>query len=449
MQRGCAGPTQLNHYRYYVSKECLGRALDAVNSALYHLDRSDRVALYTTHCTHQAVTGNRPDLLFPLGLFSTGTEETFRDLAATIAKCGTQAWKPPRPNPSMAEVILGLAKSLENKDLRHRRTHVVLLSPAAHILHDVSKSCPDLYIHQINPAAIPFRRLTDPGDAHCMEECCKNVFISNWSQYQSLQGRIKRILKYARSVRPVGEIRQVCVDLRARDGCEIVQFSGDKDIASLRLGQVHTVFAKLRVSRSATKEVDLFSKNPIFNSSLDVKDLRQELQNSAIVGAVKVHLLDVQVYHRNTLHGSDCWNYTETPFLVVRKLGGLAPPFDTTVEVYKRQLFRKIVQLQMDEATNEAEAILATLTDDQEPLKKLVQRILKEAERYQQVLEYEQEHRQRLPLCPGPIAIETSPHEWLADVWSRKKTKRQGVAVVEEEEISGLIDGLRGLERLG
>lgn len=35
------------------------------------------------------------------------------------------------------------------------------------------------------------------------------------------------------------------------------------------------------------------------------------------------------------------------------------------------------------------------------------------------------------------------------DVWNRKKTKRQGIAVVEEEEISGLIDGLHGLERLG
>lgn len=420
-----------------------------MNGSLYHLERNDRLALYTTHCTHQSVTGNRPDLLFPLSYFDTGTEEIFRDLTASIANCGTQTWKPPRPNPSMAEVILGVAKSLKDKDLRYRRTHVVLLSPAAHVLHDVSQSCPNLHIHQINPAAIPFRRSPDAGDTHCIEQCCKNVFISNWSQYQSLQGCIKRILKYARSVKPVGEISQLCVDLRARDGCEIVEISGNKDIASLRLGQVHTVFAKLRVTRSATKEVNLLSQNPIFNSSLDVKDLRQQLQNAATLKAIKVHLLDVQVYHQNTLHRTDCWNYTETPFLVVRKLGGLAPPFDAAVEVHKRRLFRNFVRLHTDAATKEAESILATLTDDREPLGKLIQRILKEAERYRQVLEYEQEHRQRLPLCPGPIAIETSPHEWLVDVWSRKKTKRQGVAVVEEEEISGLIDGLHGLERLG
>ena len=167
------------------------------------------------------------------------------------------------------------------------------------------------------------------------------------------------------------------------------------------------------------------------------------------VGAIKVHPLDVQVYHQNTLHGSDCWNYTETPFLIVRDLGGLATPFDTTAEVHKRQWFDKFVRLNTDTARVEAEALLSTLTEDQESLRELVQRILKEVDHYQQVLEYEQEHRQKLPLCPGPIAVETSPHEWLMDVWNKKKTKRQDVAMVEEDEISALIDGLHGLERLG
>lgn len=420
-----------------------------MNGALYHLDRNDRVAFYTTHCTHQSITGNRPDLLYPLNYFDAGTEKILRDLTSSVARCGTQAWKPVRPNPSMAEVIMGIAKSLVDKDLRHRRAHVVLLSPAAHTLHDVSQSCPSLCVHQINPATIPFRRSPDVSDMDCVKKCCENVFISNRSQYQSLQGRIKRIVKYARSLKPVGRISQVYVDLRARDGCEIVDFSGDKDIASLRLGQIHTVFAKICVKRSATKEVDLLSRNPIFNSSLDVKDLRQQLQNAATVAAVKVHLLDVQIYHQNSLHGSDYWNYTETPFFVLRKLGGLAPPVSTAVEVQKRRLFRIFVQLHVDAAIKEAGAILATLTDNQEPLERLFRRILREVEHYQRVLEYEQEHRRRLPLCPGPIAIETSPHEWLVEVWSRKKTKRQGVAVVEEEEINGLIDGLYGLERLG
>lgn len=420
-----------------------------MNSALYHLDRGDRLALYATHCTHQSVTGNRPDLLFPLRPFSAETEETFRDLTAIVARYGTQSWKPPRPNPSMAEVILGVTRSLEGLDMKNRPTHLVLLSPTAHVLHDVSKSCPDLYIHQVNPATIPFRRCSDVSEPECDDECCKNVFISNWSHFQSLPGRVKRILKYARSVKPLGEITKVCIDVRARHGCEVIEFLGLKDVASLRLGQVHTIFAKVRTTRSAMNAVDLLSRNPVFNSSLDHKELRQQLQNAATLGAVKVHLLDVQVYHQNTLHARDCWNYTETPFLVIRDLGGLAPPFDATVEVTKRRLFYKFVQLDTDSARMEAETIMSACTGYQEPLKKFVQRILMEIDRYQQVLDYEREHRQKLPLCPGPIAIEASPHEWLVDIWNRKKTKRQGVAVVEEKKISGLIDGLDGLERLG
>lgn len=123
--------------------------------------------------------------------------------------------------------------------MKNRPTHLVLLSPTAHVLHDVSKSCPDLYIHQVNPATIPFRRCSDVSEPECDDECCKNVFISNWSHFQSLPGRVKRILKYARSVKPLGEITKVCIDVRARHGCEVIEFLGLKDVASLRLGQVH------------------------------------------------------------------------------------------------------------------------------------------------------------------------------------------------------------------
>lgn len=349
----------------------------------------------------------------------------------------------------MAEVILGVVRSLERTNLKSRRTHVVLLSPAAHILHDVSKSRPDLYIHQVNPAAVPFRRFSEVGEPECHNDCCKNVFISNWGHFQSLPGRMKRIVKYARSLKPVGEITKVCIDVRAKDGCKITECVGLKDIANLRLGQVHTIFAKLQITRSAMRAVDLLSKNPVFNSSLDHKELRQQLQNAAIVGAVKAHLLDVQVYHQNSLHATDCWNYTETPFLVIRDLGGLAPPFDTTMEALKRRLFHKFVQLDAFSASIDAEAMLSSLTEAQGLLTKFVNRILKEVDHHQQVFEYEQDHRQKLPLCPGPITIEATPHEWLSDLWNRNKTKRRGVAVAENEELSGLIDRLHGPERLG
>lgn len=321
----------------------------------------------------------------------------------------------------------------------------MLLSPVLHVLHDVYKSSPDLFVHQISPASIPYRQRSG---SECVEECCDNVFISNWDHFQSLSTWVKRIIMHARSVEPTGAISHIFIDVRARDGCEVIECSGSKDVTSLRLGQVHTFFVKVRTIRSAAKAVDLSSKNPILNSSLDVKNLRQQLQNAVAVGAVKAHLLDIQVYHQNSLHGPDCWNYTETPLLIVCELGGLAPPLNTAQEVLKRRLFHVFVQLEPEMARSEAEALIAAHQGVQDSLKKLAHRMSREIEHYQQVLDYERECRQKLPMCPGPVVIEPSPHEWLAELWNKKKVRRQGIAVVGED-ISGLADDLPSLERLG
>lgn len=370
--------------------------------------------------------------MFPIGPFNSDTKEIFRDLVSAIAQCGTQTWTPPRPNPAMAEVILGIAKSLEGKHMKSHRTHILLLSPAAHVLHDVSKSYPDLFVHQISPATIPYRQRLNTSDVRCNAKCCKNVSVSNWNHFESVPSRIKRILKNARSVTPIGQISRVSIDVRARDGCEVIGSSGSKDLAALRLGQVHTLFIKVRTSRSTTTAVDLFSRDPVFNSSLDVKDLRQQLQNAVTVGAVKSHLLDVQVYHQNNLHGTDCWNYTEIPLLITSKLGGMAPPLSTEHEVHKRRLFHVFTHADNEEsAQREAEATLSAPGYDQEPLSKLIHRISREVDHLQQVSIYEQEYRRKLPLCPGPIVVEASPHEWLVDFWNKKKAKRQGIAMVE------------------
>jgi hypothetical protein len=303
----------------------------------------------------------------------------------------------------MAEVILGIAKSLEGKNMKMRRTHILLLSPAAHVLHDVSKSDPDLFVHQISPATIPYRQRPDTSDARCNSECCKNVSVSNWNHFESISSRIKRIMENARSVTPTGQISRVSIDVRARHGCEVIGGSGSKDLATLRLGQVHTVLIKVRTSRSTTTEVDLFSRDPVFNSSLDVKDLRQQLQNAVTVGAVKSHLLDIQVYHQNNLHGTDCWNYTETPLLIVSKLGGLAPPFSTALEVRKRRLFHDFTHTDKESAQREADATLSARGYDQEPLRKLFHRMSREVDHHYQVSAYEQECRRKLPIYPGPI----------------------------------------------
>jgi hypothetical protein len=402
------------------------------------------VALYTTHCAHNTVTGNKPELHYPLRSISTDTTEIFQDLTSYICRYGTQVWEPARPNPSMTDVVLGVANSLIDQAPKKGRTHLILLSPAAHILHDVSNSFPDLFIHRINPAALPFRREPELQDAVCFEPCCRNIFVSNWTSYQSVPGRIKRVLKNARSKGPVGDLTSISIDVRARDGCEVIESFGRKDIPHLRLGQVHTVFARLHISKDKTQVVDCDSVNPIFKSSLDVKGLKLELHNAVTLGAIKVHLLDVQLLHRNSIHAVDSWNYTEAPLISIRELGGLAPPPDNALEVCKRQYFHKFVQLTTKEAMNEANNLLAVLDVKNEVARKVVECLYREINCHVLIRRYEQDYRQKLPLCPGPIGIE-SPHEWFVDLWNKRKDKRQGITGMAEGELSSLV---RGLERL-
>ncbi|KAF1911374.1 hypothetical protein BDU57DRAFT_565985 [Ampelomyces quisqualis] len=344
-----------------------------------------------------------------------------------ICARGTQTWQPARPNPSMSDVLLSIAKSVESQELKKGRTHMILLSPAAYVLHDISKAFPDLYIHRINPAALPYRGDPESQDTVCYENCCKNVFVSNWNTYQSVPGRVKQILKNARLKSPVGELTDVSIDLRVRHGCEMIEVFGSKDVPHLRLGQVHTLFARIRVNKNQTQGVDLDSVNPIFQSSLDVKGLRQDLQNAVSLGAIKVHLLDVQLYHRNSIHKIDCWNYTEAPLVITRELGGLAVPIDTAVETYKRLYFHKFVQLSTNEAKMEADNLLAVLDVNNDLARQVVERMRREITCQSEARQYERDFRQKLPLCPGPVELE-APHEWLLELWSKRRGKRTGIA---------------------
>lgn len=350
----------------------------------------------------------------------------FQELTARIAQSGSQLWDPPRPNPSMTDVILGIARSMHGKHLKADRTHVIVLSPVAHVLHDVSKSFPGLNIHRINPALLPYRREPELQDTICLGDCCRNVFASNWCKYQSTSGRIKRIMKNARSEKPVGELADLSIDIRTKPGCELLSSYGRKQIPQLFPGQLHTLFARIRINKAETQSVKLNSENPILNSSLDANGLRQELLNVVHVGATKVHLLDVQVLHRNSLHDVRSWMYTEAPLILTRELGGLAPLQVTSIEFYKRQLFYDLAQGPVDMAKVVAENTRSALPQYHEQAKMLLDCMSQEIECHLAIREYEKKQRQRLPLCPGPIEIEGS-HEWLDDVWARKKNKRSGI----------------------
>jgi len=388
------------------------------------------LALYTTHCTHHDVTGNRPEQMFPIRPIRADTNETIRELAGHIAQSGTQLWDPPRPNPSMTDVILCIARSMQGEHLKQGRTHVILLSPASHVLHGVSNFFPDLYIHQINSAILPYCSGPELQDPICLDRCCESVFASNRSKYQSTSGRIKSIVKNARVGKPVGELTELSIDIRTKAGCELISCHGSTEVPQLRLGQLQTIFLHIRVTKPETQSVRLDSTNRIFNSSLDANGLRQELLNSFHVGADKVHLLDVQVLHRNSIHEPRSWMYTESPLVVIRELGGLTPPKDTSVEVYKRLYFYKLTHAPKDDIRLAAKGTMDTLSDTCEEVKKMVERMSKEMEYYAAVHDYEKTFRQRLPLCPGPIDIEVS-HDWLMDLWNRVKARRNGIEGLE------------------
>ncbi|KAH7384444.1 hypothetical protein BKA66DRAFT_441023 [Pyrenochaeta sp. MPI-SDFR-AT-0127] len=433
---------------FYVTRECLSTALNAVNEALHHVHHGDRLALCTAHWTHLPVTGT--DVHYPLQQFSADTEDIFRDLTASIATRGVQGWEPPRPSLSMAEVILGIARSLEDQNLKPGRTHMILLSPAAHVLHDVSRSFPDLNIHQISPAPLPYRGHSDLRDAICTNTCCKNVFISNWSSYQSVSGCIERILKNARAEKPVGELTNVSIDVRTKYGCELLSTYGSRNISALRLGQVYAFFLQIRVTRAEMRDSDPQSLHPSFSSSLDVEDLKQDLRNAVAVNTIQDHLLDLQVFHQNTLHIADCWNYTETPLLLTRDLGGLASPVNTVLEAYKREYFYTLVHLTADEAKTEAENLVNSARGSSEQAtKRVAERMAKEIHCHHAIQDCEYGCRQDLPPCFGPIEMEASAHKWLVDLWDKKKSKRKGVAVLKEEAISRLVIGVNAPERLG
>ena len=89
--------------------------------ALHQLGRGDRVALYTTHCTHGPIASTVPDRLLPLRPVCPDTEEVFRDLTLDISKHGIQKWDPPRPTPPMTSVILAIARSMLDGEIEYRR----------------------------------------------------------------------------------------------------------------------------------------------------------------------------------------------------------------------------------------------------------------------------------------------------------------------------------------
>ncbi|KAF2642749.1 hypothetical protein P280DRAFT_516516 [Massarina eburnea CBS 473.64] len=407
---------------YYVSKECLERALNTVMKAFYTLKRGDRLAIYTTHCTHYgAVTSTTPDVIYPLRAVGDGTQEILRELTREIEEGGRQSWNPPRPNPAMTEVVLAVSKSLDIAGSKTGQTHVIVLSPKMHVLHKVLETFPRLHVHQINPAVLPYRHSDTLRDHICPEACCENVFVNNWSHYQVLGSTVEQIILNARSEKPHGSIENLHADYRLNKGCEVLEVRGSKDIDSLRLGQTHNFFVHLRVTRSETKEIDLDSSDPVLNSSLDATYTRQNLRNVKTAGGSMVHLMSIQLTHQNSLHAHETWIYTESHLLLLKDLGRMLPPPDRFIRFHKRHLHYKLSRLDPHDAHEEVESLSSDRTD----FKDLVERMTTEIRHQEAVLRYEERDRQRLPMCPGPIAVPFQAHEWLVATREEKRNRRR------------------------
>lgn len=391
--------------------------------SLNQLEKYDRVALYTTHCTHEIVSGTIPDMWYPLGPADKVSKEVVREIASDIRALGTQTWKPPRPNPSVDDTLISIAKSLNSKEPKDGQTHILFLSPTGYIFNEISRSYPTMQFHMINPAIIPIAMERGPGDIP------DNATMNNYAHYQSRSESIRKVLRYARSQTPAGRNCNVHIDVRRRPGCEVLKYEGSTDLPHLCLGQIHTFFAEIRVHRSQTQEMDLMSRDPVRDSTLAKSNIKQDLLNARALGASKVHLLSVQVMHQNTIMQSDEWVFTETPLFVIKDIGRLTLPTDRAMDVYKRRFFWTITQLDPDVAVTLVDQLeLMVKPEFKEQAKKKLKHIRNEIEAHQAIALYEKNSRQNLPFCPGPISV-PQVHQFLAERWEVQKRRRQGILI--------------------
>jgi len=345
----------------------------------------------------------------------------------SIKHHGTQKWSPPRPNPSIKDVLIAVAKSLEPRKPKEGNTHFILLSPAVSNIHGIAKTNPGLYLHQINPAVIPIHCYQNPELAMCNEECCARFSAHNSAHYESIPSLIKQIIGYARSEPPVDEATNFHLDIRPRFGCRVVKIEGTTDIRRLRPGQVHTFFVYIRVDRLQTKEIDLDKNDPLMQNYLDQNNRRQDLLNAKAMGASKVHLLAVQVLHQSSLDGElggGAWRYSEAHFLVFKDLGNLYCPPDVSADLYKRFFFYMMSRLATSEAVTAMKQLESQVETMTMTLQKNVERLKKEINYHMEVVDYEHSSRKNLSYCHNPIHV-PDPHEWVVARWNATREKEQ------------------------
>lgn len=175
----------------------------------------------------------------------------------------------------MDEALAAVAKSFEHKVGTLDRTHVVLFSLVRHGIQEVSELYPFLHFHQINPAILPFcKNLLEERECSTIKRC-DNVTTINYNSYQCPSNCLRQLFQYARSADAEGAISNIHIDLHPRSGCEVVKCEGSTEVPNLRLGEIHSLFAQIKVVWSEAQEMDLASYAPNRDASLARNNLCQ------------------------------------------------------------------------------------------------------------------------------------------------------------------------------
>ncbi|KAF2786460.1 hypothetical protein K505DRAFT_318426 [Melanomma pulvis-pyrius CBS 109.77] len=344
------------------------------------------------------------------------SKDEIRDMMKSIRRYGPQKWNPPRPNPSITDTIVAVAKSLEIREPKDGKLHIMLLSPALGNVHGVTKTHPGLHIHQINPAIIPIRCKQNLDTEMCSDSCCANFTVHNWNHYQPIPGLLNQIIRYARSEPPVSEVTDVLIKFQPSSGCQILKVEGYKFIRRLRPGQTHAVFMHIRVTRSKTQEIDLENKDPVLQSSLSENNgsLRQELLTARAMGASKVHLMTIQLLNQDSMDEESVWRFRESSLFIFKEMGKLARPADKTVDFYKRLAFYVVSHAETNEANEVIKKLERHVKSKDPALKKNFERLRKEVGTHKEIARYEKTCRGTLPRYPGSAYIPAA-HDWIVD----------------------------------
>ncbi|KAF2193772.1 hypothetical protein K469DRAFT_745252 [Zopfia rhizophila CBS 207.26] len=253
----------------YVSPDCLHRSKKLAKSATgTYLRGSDRFALFTCHGSENDSSMSTHCALHPLGVYSKDVFDTELD-AIKI-----QQLDPLKPNPTIAETVLSVLRSLQPTDCNNMadasRTHVFVLSPMFGNFSEVYAQYPAIHVHHINPARCPFRNHAEEcrvekerRESDVYPDC---FVVSNWNVYQSVYNRLRRIFNYARLEKPTGSIHDVEISIQPKEGFKIQGVAGNLKVSSLRLGEVHTVFCEVKIN--PTQRLELCSAQAKYRSSL-------------------------------------------------------------------------------------------------------------------------------------------------------------------------------------